>query len=775
MPKSDTLQFPFPLRLKSVLLCCLVALAGGCASGRSSSSDSYADMMKLPAPLQVEKKQEAGKSQVLLQGEEQSPWKKKDSTTVFSETPRLAGEGGIPATGDVAPKEVVRLQGKPVSINFKDMPLPAFINHVYGDILNLSFTLPPALKEKKDLVTLRSKADMTPTELYTLVTEIIGQYGVQASYQDELLTFSIADQRPGEIPLLVSGRTLPEVPVSHRPIFQLVELAVVRNTMVASWLRAAFKDQPLEILEDPARNAILLKGAFGLVQLAVDMIQVLDQPHMRSRHSLRVDPVYLDAKSLSTQLVNILAAEGINVGEKDTSVILLPVAEINALLVFAPDQAMLAHIRQWIQTIDQPGEMVQAGEGTSGIFSYQVKNTTAASIVEVLNKLVKNLPGDADGQAKPVLTDATQAKKPDSDKEKKDKAASVGEAIVDEVRNTIIFQGSGARWNQLLPVIHSMDQTDRMVLLEVIIAEITLDENEELGINWSHTKGDAAFGTAALAGGEDGLTVGGSGFSFILDTAGSVYARLNAFAGKNKLAILSTPRLMVKNGTEASIEVGKEVPFVSRSVTSTNVTTVDTAGIVSETQYRKTGILLQVKPTVFSGNRVELELSQEASETTPDDTNSTSSPSIFNRIIETSLTLNDGASVLLGGLITSNRSSGWQGVPWLSEIPYLGRLFKVDGSKATRTEMVMMIVPYIVDNNEEAKSLTRAFMDRLSYKVNQREDGVENPASSADQSIPAIIPSVKVRAVKTPGPSEEMKLEPDPLVIPPRETKNSIP
>lgn len=732
--QKDIAVFFYQRRQPFLSLLLALVLLSGC--GR----DRYDQSLVLPQPLQAEQKQEQGKAQVLLPEGEQARWK-KDGSTVFSATPSLATREAEPMVDSESGDKKVIFEGKPVSINFKDMPLPAFINSVYGDILNISFTLPPELNSRKDLVTLRSQAEISPTELYTLATEIIAQYGVQVTFANDLLTFTLADQRPEEIPLLVSGRTLPEVPITHRPIFQLVELAVVRNTMVAHWLQTAFAKQPLEILEDPERNAILLKGDFNLVKLAVEMIQVLDQPHMRGRHSLRVDPVFLEASVLATELTKILTAEGINVGDKGAAVILLPVVEINALLMFAPDQETIDHLRHWITSLDKPGEMISDGIGSSGIFSYQVKNTTAESIVTVLNQVLGKLESTQEGAssapiASPasVLTGNEQAKKTgtqaEGKKSTKSPLASNGGIIVDAVRNSIVYQGSGAVWNQLLPVIHNMDQTDRMVLLEVIIAEITLDEGEELGINWSVMKGDVNYGTAALAGGDAGLAVGGSGFSFVLDTAGGIFSRLNAYASQKKLAILSTPRLMVKNGTEASIEVGKEVPFISRAVSSTNITAQDTAGIVSETQYRKTGILLSVKPTVFSGNRVELEVSQEASETTPDDTNTTSSPSIYNRKIDTSLTLNNGSSVLLGGLITTNRSNSWQGVPWLSTLPLFGPLFKVSGAKTSRTEMVMMIIPYIVDGDEEARSLTKAYLEHLSFKADERGE------SKGEASVP---------------------------------------
>ena len=702
-------------------------LLTGCAP------DAFELMPVMPKQLQPEEEVTKNVPKVLVP--EKAPrWRKRGpgEKTQFSETPTVQGSAENPLLApDVIP--VPLLADKKVTVNFTDMPLPAFINNVYGDILNLSFTLPPDLKDRKDLVSLRSKEDITLTELYSLATEIIGQYGVEILIEDNLLKFVFAGNRPDEVPLLISGRTLPQVPRSHRPVFQLIELHVVKNTMVAQWLRVAFKNQSLEIFEDPRRDAILLKGNYELVQLASEMVIALDQPHMRGRYSFRVDPVFLKATTLADKLTEILKAEGIIVDSSTGPVILIPVKEVNALLVFAADEQMLKHIRTWVTSLDKPGEMVSTGEQSSGIFSYQVRNTTADTIGSVLNQVIgdigmvtlqdtKNLTAAA-GVTSEAAAAATAAAAADLLAAKK----MTDKIIVDAGRNMILYQGSSAKWNQILTVIRSLDQMDRMVLLEVIIAEITLDNEEDLGINWSITSGDTSFGTAPINGESDGgLPLGASGFSFLLDTAGGIFARFNAYAKQNKLAILSTPRLMVKNGTAASIEVGKEVPYISRAISSTNVDSNDSTGIVSETQYKKTGILLSVTPTIFSGNRVQLNLTQEASETTPDETNNTGSPSIFNRQINTTLTLKDGASVLLGGLITTQHSSSREGVPWFMDIPLLGSLFRVSGASGTRTELVMMIIPYIVNSDQEAKSLTRAYLDRLSYKPDQSHIGKKN-------------------------------------------------
>jgi len=160
---------------------------------------------------------------------------------------------------------------------------------------------------------------------------------------------------------------------------------------------------------------------------------------------------------------------------------------------------------------------------------------------------------------------------------------------------------------------------------------------------------------------------------------------------------------MVKSGEEASIDVGNEIPTIV-----SNVQSVENLGapVVQSVTYRKTGVLLNITPTVYSSGYVEIKITQELSEAQANQSSAIDSPAIFNRKLNTTVILKDGGSVLLGGLISETQSKGYSGVPGLSAIPLLGRIFRGDVSSIARTELVMMIVPYIIENPEEASELS---------------------------------------------------------------------
>ena len=192
------------------------------------------------------------------------------------------------------------LAGPPVRVSFHDVPLVAFINEVFGEELGMSFVISPGLRGKTDLVTLKLTEPLPPRQLFATARRVLGEYGVDLREVEEgVLTFTPSQEGSSrDVPLLVSGRALPEVPASHRTIFQLVQLRIVRGSQVQGVLQDAFDRQDLEIVEDPDRNALLLKGNPDTLARALAMVEVLDQPLLRGRYSILIEPVFMPAAEL---------------------------------------------------------------------------------------------------------------------------------------------------------------------------------------------------------------------------------------------------------------------------------------------------------------------------------------------------------------------------------------------------------------------------------------------------------------------------------------------
>jgi len=625
--------------------------------------------------------------------------------TRIIETPSIEGKQGVIVNSDISSIDL-ELSGEPIQVNYNNLPIAAFINEVFGDQLELSYTIDPELSKQADLVTLRINGLTDRQELFRIAQSTLKTYGVVIEQRDSLLTFTIdANGSGGDVPLLVSGRALPDIPDSLRPIFMFVPLEVVSNTRVRSWLSSALKGQNIQVREDPIRNAIVLQGRQSILKQALSIIDFLDQPLMRGKYSISIEPVFLLVDDLAKNLEQVLLAEGYSVSTNPATgnIVLLKMRGTGNLVVFAPNQQVIDHVIEWAETIDQRQQL----SIDNGIFSYLVANVRAEHIVSILNQL--------EGSGKSNGTDSLQSSLSSSQGVQDSNAvlnsSSIsGRFVVDENRNAIVFKGSGQEWVDILPVIRDMDKPAPSVLVEILIAEVTLGDQEVSGVQWLSNSsvdiGGKTYTTNYGTGGEGdgGLPLGGSGFNLALNSAGGTRAALNAFYENRRAEIRSRPRLMVKSGQTASIEVGNEIPTVSSE--SRSVESPD-APIVQTVQYRTTGLTLSVSPIVHSSGYIDIDIEQSLSETSVTDATNVSSPTIFNRQISTSVTLRDGGSILLGGLVSSSGGNTQQGVPVLGKIPLIGKLFRTDSETQDRTELMILVMPFVLRNPQEAAELRK--------------------------------------------------------------------
>lgn len=692
--------------LRTILAATLITLvASACAT--------QFKRVPLNEPLRPTSETRAGATETLRNDEAAKPSELRQTAT-----PRLPGSGSA-ISGLDADERLPPLSGEPVDANVEGMALPAFINEAFGNLLGVPFQMDEALLKQRDLVTVRTSGKQSPADFYRLVVQVLRTYGVSAQWDGELVRLSpITKGTSDEPPLVFSGRTLPEVPNSHRPIFQLVELKSARIADVNQWLRVAFKLDGLQIQDDPNRNAVILMGKPDLVAQAVAAIRVLDRPFMRGRVSTRLEPAFVGADELARRLVDVLTAEGYGAMVHNSqgvlqgsTMIVLPIAGANSVLIFAADQSLLDHAIEWAKTIDRPNP---SASGQS-LFYYLVKNTRAEDIAQTLNGVRSADAAQSARNAAATGTTSPAAAAPAAASAGAAGAVTQGSLIVDASRNALIFQGAAAEWERMLPLLKQMDMPARQVVIEVTIAEVTLTDGMDLGFAWQRVGGNSSIssGTVGATDNNADSSAGGSGLNYLINTTGVIRAQLKALAQASRLTVLSTPRVMVKSGEEASIEVGTEVPTLS-SQTAAVQQSAGTSNILQSIQNRKTGIILTVSPVVYSDNRIDLVVRQEVSSALPVGADAAiQSPAISNRVVSTSLTLRDGGSVLMGGLMSNQRTESENGVPGLMNIPLIGRLFKSTSTNTTKTELLVMIVPYIIENDEQAASITRAVTNQL--------------------------------------------------------------
>jgi general secretion pathway protein D len=592
-----------------------------------------------------------------------------------------------------------------IILSFEQIPLPSFIQAVYAAILKKNVNLDPKVVERKDLVTLRTGQAQTPEQVENATRLLLKSYGIAVVDMGSMVRVVPDNTALGYLPEIRRGRALPETPLPMRPIFQLVELQAVRNTDVAGWVRTMFGDK-VKLQEDPGRNAVLLNGNSDDVMAALEAIHVLDQPLMKGRQSLRISPQFWSADELAKKLGEILQAEGYGTATKvdvgiTQPVTLLPVAGANAVFVFAGSNTILEHIVAWAKELDKPNEK---GAGRN-IFSYPVKYIDAEALAKTIQQLLS-------GSALPVSTPTTggspiQASKP-------------AQVVVDRGSNTLIFTGQSEDYGAIRNLLQTLDKPAKEALIEVTVAEVTLSDNSQLGIEWLAKQANLSQGRSYTASTLGGLAIGSAGFNFrLLDSAGDVRLVLNALASTNRATILSSPRVVARNGETATIQVGQEVPIISSQQvattgTTTGTTTTGTTTTVPQSiQYKNVGVILTVKPVIHSGDSVDIDITQEVSAAQATTTGVSTSPTFSTRKLQTKLSLRNGATVLLGGLISSGKSEGNAGIPLFKDIPVVGQLFRNDTGKGDRTELIVLITPYIIGDDNDAQAVTEAFRKRL--------------------------------------------------------------
>ena len=678
----------------------------------------------------------------------------------------------VPAPAAPARPPPIPLKPTVEALSLEQVTLPNFINEVFSKALNLTVQIDQRVATRTDVVTLRTGAPLPSQELVRMAEKILAGYGIGVAWDGSVLHIAPEDALMAQMPDLIRSRALPEMPVALRPIFQVVELHQVSAADMTSWLASAYGAK-VKVFPAARIGAVMVFGLPENVRDAVEAIAVLDQARLAGRQSLRIGLVYWTAKALAAKLVEVLRAEGYDAGIADgtqpnqvSTVMLIPVDTSNSLIAFAADPKILAHIRQWVADLDQASQ----ADPLRSIFVYMVQNTTAASLGQVVQAAlgtpggaggpttevpleragrtratVMQGTGAAPGAAAPGLAapptpspappaasaagaaPATTAGAADADAAANGRALELGPGsggtrsrlVIDQARNALVFVGTAQDYQRIRPLLETLDRAPREALIEVTVAELTLNDNSDLGFNWTLVNRFSGkierVGTGSnVSPGGGGIPIGSSGFNYaLLNGVGDVRVLLNAFAQNNRVSVLSTPRVLSKSGSEAKIEVGTEVPVVTSQGTTNTIQNAGTTGILQSLDYRKTGVLLTVRPIIHSGNRIELTVSQEVSAALPNNTPGISSPLIQNRNISTDLTLRDGQTVVIGGMIAENRTADDTGVPYLKDIPGLGLLFRNQSLSKERTELIVFITPYVIAGDADASAITEQFRSQM--------------------------------------------------------------
>jgi len=284
--------------------------------------------------------------------------------------------------------------------------------------------------------------------------------------------------------------------------------------------------------------------------------------------------------------------------------------------------------------------------------------------------------------------------------------------VADDTKNSLIIMANERDYQRVLRVIQSLDVVPSQVLIEAMIAEVTLNDELQYGVEWLLKKGDTPTAQfSSLISGSIAATFPGFNYAF---NAANMAATLKALNALTRVNVISTPSLMVLDNKTARLQIGDQVPITTQ--TATSVVTSQTA-IVNSITMQDTGVILSVTPRINESGRVQLEIEQEVSSATKNTTSGIDSPTIQQRRVKTTVVVNDGEVLALGGMIKDQTSNTSSQLPILGDIPGLGAAFSKKDNVVGKTELLILITPRVVRDGNEGRLVTEEYRRKLKVAM----------------------------------------------------------
>ncbi|HXU89217.1 MAG TPA: type II secretion system secretin GspD [Methylomirabilota bacterium] len=355
--------------------------------------------------------------------------------------------------------------------------------------------------------------------------------------------------------------------------------------------------------------------------------------------------------------------------------------------------------------------------------------------------------------------------------------------IADETTNSVIVTTTPRQWTDIEPTIKQLDKMPRQVLIEVLVAEITLQDDTKLGVDWALKTGSFRFVSQSVTtstSGPPGITaptglealgsatavagLPGAGLTAFAFATDQFFAMLNALSSENRVNVISNPHVMTSENKKAVVNVSTSIPIVTSQqtgtlapVTTAATPTVSTTGSLNQTvEYRDAGVVLTVTPRIGERGTVALEVKQEVNDI-GDPEPPTGSRRINKREAETSVVLMNNQTLVMAGLIQERRGAADRGIPIVNRIPFLGFLFGFKQRTVEKRELILLITPRVVGTPVDAQRIT----DQMRHATPELDNAVRHsPRAPVTAPIPP--PSTPPTGVVVPSMPE-----PPPTGVPP--------
>lgn len=656
----------------------------------------------LPAPLPEPARKQTASSDQPLQNE---------GVTKFSRTQRLAALSIDGWENEKDPRwQEMHLPDGVFDLNVETMPLKEFIHVALGDVLGLSFDVDAELAKREDPITLRISTPVTAPRLLAMVEQVMATYKTGLAWDDSGLHVLPASKLLKMPPSPVGS--IHSLSGSQGRVMTIIPLHYSAPAEVLSFVRHFIQMGKSGDVQTLTRlNALLVTGKLSSIERFKSAVAMVDRPALAGQHLQLIRTIYWQPSDIVPLLKDALKLQGIAVAEAAGSpgVYVNSVEQLNAVMVAAPNKQTTSWIGAWVEQLDTPEV---AGESLK-TFVYRVKHSTAGELGGIISAVIGGaLEGggeDNTGLGEQSKTGGSTAAQKQSVSSEKGGGAKL-RIVIDEPHNSLVFVGSARAYRSAYQLLQQLDVPAKQVLLEVTIADVTLDASTQLGIEWGYRSYDSSGNLDKLASTAGGLGLGSGGLTLALQDAAEVQTEIHALAANGDAKILSSPKLLAVDNEEARIQVGTEIAVITSEIADSN-STAD-SGVLRSFEYIDTGVILQFTPTVMANGVVRLDVYQEVSAPGASNNNT---PPIAKRTVETTLVAESGQTIMLGGLITHNTTEQVNKVPFLGDIPWLGNAFKNTQTTDNSTEMIIMITPHVIESTLQAVELTESYRAQLDW------------------------------------------------------------
>jgi type II secretion system protein D len=592
------------------------------------------------------------------------------------------------------PAEVPEGKKIDITFNFQNADIKEVLKVILGDIMGLNYTLD---KRVTGVITLRTGGKFYNKELLDIVQAMLNINGFAVVKGGKIYhVLPIQEARSEARIVHLNGNFKAG---GREVVTQIVSLNHVAPQTIIPTLRGLLTKGGFVIAPNDTHAIIISDNVTNMDRL-LKVIRTFDVPFFAGQALKFYEIKYADPVTLAKDLELVVQTLGAKTKGPKLDIAFIPFQDTNKILVATSMPELLESVDSWIANID-----IHLGENKPKMYIYKMQHEKAETTVPILTELFKEKITPPD---KGIKTGTEPMK-----------------IIADKNTNSVIVKALPADYQVIKSIIAALDATPQQVLIEAIIAEVTLSDNLSHGIEYflrrqsggeSKDLGNISLLRAAADTGIAPLTgIGSKFFTFNRD----IDVILSLIAGETELEVLSSPHLLVRDEQTASIQVGASEPILTSS--SQTQSTSDT--ILEQVQYRDTGTILTVTPHIGENDMVTLDIKQEVSDAVETTSSEIKSPTFTQRITETSLVIKSGHVIYLGGIINIKNEVSVSKVPLLGDIPIIGNIFKSRVSSKSKTELMILITPHIINTVDEADTITREFKEKLKQiaKMKRKE------------------------------------------------------